>query len=238
VPRARDYLKILAGGWLVIVLATLASAGAAYAAQEYLPDRHYQASVLLMSQVAGDPATFAAYAGGMGANARIATYVGLAQSELVAERTVDQVPEAAMTPAQLAAATSATWLPGGVNRFGRPNSALLQVTVTDPEPARAAALVNAQAANLMSLSRELEWIQSAPTDPIQYTGPVAELVPVDAAKSASEVRPPVLKGVVVGAGVGFALSVVLVLLVGITRDTVLTPAQLDHIAKQAMSGNA
>ena len=34
------------------------------------------------------------------------------------------------------------------------------------------------------------------------------------------------------------LSVVLVLLVGITRDTVLTPAQLDHIAKQAMSGNA
>lgn len=238
VPRFRDYLKILAGGWVVILLATLASAGAAYGAQQLLRDRDYEASVLLMAQVAGDPATFSAYAGGMGANARIATYVGLAQSDLVARRTIDQIPGLGMTPEQLIAETSATWEPGGVNRFGRPNSALLRVKVTDPDPRRAVGLVNAVAANLMAISRELEWTQSQPTDPIQYTGPVAELVPVDAATTATRVPAPMLKGVAVGAGVGFALSMILVLAVGITRDRVLTPAQLDHIAKQAMSGNA
>ncbi len=223
---------------MIILLATLAAAGAAWAAQTYLPKREYTASSLLFAEVAGDPGTYSAFAGGMGANARIATYVGLAQSELVAQRTLRQLPDIHMTPAELIKGTSATWLPGGVNRFGRPNSALLQVTITDPDPQRAVVLVNRLSANLMALSGELEWIQSVPTDPIQYTGPVAELVAVDSAKNAAQVHPPVLKGVATGAGAGFALSVVLVLVVGTFRGAVLTPGQLKDIAKQAMSDKA
>lgn len=237
VPRARDYLRMLAGGWVVIALATLLSPAAAYGLQKVTWDRTYTASTLLFAQVAGDPGTFSAYFGGSAANARMATYVSLAQSAVVSRRTVDELG-LPMPADELAANTAAAWEPGGVSRFGRASSALLRVQVTGTDSDVTVQTVNALSAQLMRLTGELEWIEAKPTDPIQYTGPVAELVPVDAATSATEVQPPVLRTIAVAGGVGFALSVLLVLGVGIARDDVLSKGQLVQVANTATSGKA
>lgn len=234
VPRARDYLTILARGWVIILLATLLAPGAAYVVQKLTFDKGYTASALLFAQVAGDPGTYSAYAGGLGANARMATYSSLAQSRVISQRAIDETG-LPMTAEQLAASTTAAWEPYGINRFGMPSSVLLRVTVTGADPEQTVTAVNALAANLAKLSGELEWIQAEPTDAIQYTGPVAQLVPVDAAAAAHKVQPDVTNTLIIAAGVGFALSAVLVLAVGIARDNVLTRGQLVDVVNGTMS---
>lgn len=236
-PRARDYLTMLVKGWAIILLATLLAPGAAYLVQKLTWERSYTASTLLFAHVAGDPGTFSAYAGGLGANSRMATYVSLAQSPVISQRAIDELG-LPMTAQQLAASTTAAWEPYGINRFGRPSSVLLRVTVTGADPDQTVEAVNALSANLMQLSGELEWIEAEPTDPIQYTGPVAELMPVDVATVAHEVTPDVVNTLIVAAGVGFALSVVLVLAVGIARDNVLTRGQLVDVVNGTMSGKS
>lgn len=225
---------IVARGAVVIVTATLLSAGAGLLVSKLTYERTYTASALLFAQVAGDPGTYSAYAGGLGANSRMATYSSLAQSRVISQRAIDEAG-LPMTAEQLAASTSAAWEPYGMNRFGRPSSVLLRVNVTGTDPDQTVRAVNALARNLMQLSGELEWIQAEPTDPIQYTGPVAELVPVDAAKVAHENRPDTTNTLIVAAGVGFALSLVLVLAVGLARDNVLTRGQLVNVVNVAMS---
>ncbi|MGU3500198.1 YveK family protein [Mycobacterium sp. C31M] len=235
VPRVRDYLTILAKGWAIILLATLLAPGAAYLVQKLTWERSYTASALLFASVAGDPGTYSAYAGGLGANSRMTTYSALAQSRVISQRAIDEAG-LPMTAEQLAADTSATWEPYGINRFGRPSSVLLRVTVAGADADTTVKAVNALARNLMQLSGELEWIQAEPTDAIQYTGPVAELIPVDAATTAHAVEPDVTNTLIVAAGVGFALSTVLVLAFGIARDNVLTRGQLVDVVNVTMSG--
>lgn len=234
-PRARDYLTILARGWVIILVATLLSPAVAFGVQKLTWERSYTASVLLFAQVAGDPGTYSAYAGGIGANSRMATYVSLAQSSVISQRAIDQLG-LPMTAGELVANTTAAWEPYGMSRFGRPSSALLRVQVTGTDPDTTIETVNALASNLIKMSGELEWTEAEPTDPIQYTGPAAELVPVDPATEAQEVRPDVTRTLAVAAGIGFALSVVLVLVVGLTRDRVLTGGQLTQVANVTMTG--
>lgn len=236
-PRARDYLTILARGWIVILVATLLSPAVAFGVQKLTWERSYTASVLLFAKVAGDPGTYSAYAGGIGATSRMATYVSLAQSSVISQRAIDQLG-LPMTAGELVANTTAAWEPYGMSRFGRPSSALLRVQVTGTDPDTTIETVNAVASNLMKMSGELEWTEAEPTDPIQYTGPAAELVPVDPATEAHEVRPDVTRTLAVAAGIGFALSLVLVLAVGLTRDRVLTGGQLTQVANQTMTGKS
>lgn len=236
VPRPRDYLTMLRRAWLAILLATLLSAGAAVAAT-LLHKPGYVATARLFATVAGDPGTFAAYAGGMGANARIPTYLQLATSTQVTQRVIDDL-ELSTTPEELATHISGTWEPFGVSRFGRPVSALLQLQVTASDPKAAVEIVNAVAGNLVVVSRELKWTQSKPTDEIQYTGAAAELVPVDQAKAAQRQRPSVLRPALVGGGIGLAVSVLIMLAAAISRDAVATRGQLNHIVKTARQINA
>ncbi|ANE81789.1 hypothetical protein A7U43_23160 [Mycobacterium adipatum] len=233
-PRARDYLTILAKGWIVILVATLLAPAAAFGLHKLTAERSYTASVLLFAQVAGDPGTYSAYAGGIGANSRMSTYVSLAQSTVISERTIETLG-LPLTPSELAANVTAAWEPYGVSRFGRPSSALLRVKVTGTDPQTTIDTVNTLASVLMKMSGELEWIEAKPTDPIQYTGPVAELVAVDPATVVHEVQPDITNILLVAAGVGFALSVVLVLAFGLARDEVLTPGQLRQVANSFTS---
>jgi len=234
VPRARDYLRIAARGWVIILVATLLAPAAAFGFQKLTAERSYTASVLLFAQVAGDPGTYSAYAGGIGANSRMSTYVSLAQSSVISERTIEQLG-LPLAPSELAAKVTAAWEPYAMSRFGRPSSALLRVGVTGTDPQTTIDMVNTLASVLMKMSGELEYIEAKPTDPIQYTGPVAELVAVDPATVAHEVQPDVTNTLLVATGVGFALSLVLVLAFGLARDEVLTGGQLRQVANSYTS---
>ena len=234
-PRVRDYVWMVVRAWPFILVVTLLSAGAALVAVHQRPAT-YSASALAFATVAGDPSTFSQYYGGMGARVRMPSYVELAKSRSVAERAIDAI-DSTVTPEDLSSRVWAAWVPDGVDLRGRPSSALLRITVTSDDPDEAVREVNAVGGTLVELSKELEWYESAPTDDIHYTGAVAELLPIGAATTAHKDVTPVLEPVSMGAGVGLAVGVVIMLGVGIGRDTLMTRGQLDHVAKLAKRPN-
>jgi capsular polysaccharide biosynthesis protein len=224
VPTVRDYLRILASGWLVILCATMLSAGAVVGVQQLLREPTYVASVQVFAVVPGDAGVKAAYEGGRGATTRIDTYAELARSRLVTERTIDEVG-LNITPSALAERISVTSTPGDLSRFARPMSALMRVEVIGDNPDTTVATANALAKNLTSASREVEWTDS---------GPGAELVLVDDAESAHRGGPSLVKNLAVGGSLGLVLSVVMVLALGIARGTVLDRGQVDHVVSQTI----
>jgi capsular polysaccharide biosynthesis protein len=226
---------MLARTWPMILVASLLSAGAALAAVETRPPT-YTASALAWATVAGDPSTFSLYYGNMGAKLRMPGYVQMAESTAVARRAVQEL-DVTTTPEDLASRVSAEWVPGGADERGRASSALMRITVTSDNPEAAVEEVNAVGGNLVSMTQELEWYESEMTDDIQYKGPVAESLPVGAAQSAQEVATPVLGPLAIGAGVGLAVSALIMLAVQIARDTLTTRAQLNNIAKLATQRN-
>ncbi len=219
----------------MILVATLLAPAAAFGIQKLTPERQFTASVLLFAQVAGDPGTYSAYAGGIGANSRMSTY-GVAGAVLGDQRADHRAT-------RIAAGAERTRGQGD-RRPGSPTACLpvrqavvgaAAGGVTGTDPQTTIDTVNTLASVLMKMSGELEYVEAKPTDPIQYTGPVAELVAVDPATVAHEVQPDVTNTLLVATGVGFALSLVLVLAFGLARDEVLTGGQLRRVASSATS---
>ena len=86
-PRAADYGLALLRWWPVILCAVVLSAAAAAAVTSVKAPK-FAASAQVFAVVTGDAGVPAAYQGGRGAVARMSTYQALAQSELVAERSI------------------------------------------------------------------------------------------------------------------------------------------------------
>ena len=135
---------------------------------------------------------------------------------VVLQRTIDQL--------RLDTTTGA--LAGDVVAVIAPKSVVLDLTVTAPEASRAVDTVNALGGNLARLTQEVE-----STD----DGPAAELVPVGGATGAQRVPTSILDALIVGGGIGFALSAVLVLARALIRDRAVHRSQLDNFVEQAIS---
>jgi capsular polysaccharide biosynthesis protein len=215
VPRGRDYLHILRSGWLIVLCATLLSAGAACQA---LAARApiFTATARLFVVVPGTAGTRSAMEGSRGALSRMETYAALATSPQVTSRAVDSA-ELNESPGHLAGRVSSAVAPG---------SALLDVSVTGGDPANAQAAANAVASSLIQVSRELE---------SSDTGPVADLVVVDGAVTAQSIRGSLSRYLLLGGSIGLALSVILVLARGVRRGIVLDRGQIDHVTAETLT---
>lgn len=220
VPRIRDYLRMLARGWVVIVCATLLSAGAGVLVARYLQDPEYVATTRVFAVVPGDAQTHAAYEGNRGASVRIQTYAQLATSTIVTQRTIDELG-LAETPEELAEHITTTSTPDTLSRFSYPLSVLLDVKVSGNDPDRTVDVANAVTRNLIAASEELEWNESE-------SGP--GLVLVDEAKTAPRVTESLLSVAGVGAAWGLALSALALMAVGAFGDRVLNRDQIEYVA--------
>jgi capsular polysaccharide biosynthesis protein len=222
VPRVRDYLRILARGWLVILSATVLSAVAVVAFERYVQAPVYVASTQLFAVVPGDAMVHAAYEGNRGSAVRSETYAQLATSTIVTQRTIDELglPD---TPAQLAERISVRPVPDTLSQFAYPLSVLLNVQVSGSDADGTVDVANAVARNLSAATQELEWTGTE-------SGP--SLLIVDEAKSATEAHPSLLSSASIGGGIGFAVSCLVILGLGIGRDRVLSRDQLAHITDQ------
>ena len=222
VPRVRDYARIVARGWLVILTATVLSAVAVVAYERYLQAPVYVASTQLFAQVPGDAMVHSAYEGNRAGEVRIETYTQLAKSTIVTLRTIDELglPD---TPAQLAKRITVKSVPDTLSQFAYPLSVLLNVQVSGSNKDGIVDVANAVARNLSAATQELEWTGTE-------SGP--SLVIVDEAKSASVAHPPLLTNASIGGGIGFALSCLVILGLGIGRDRVLSREQLAFITDQ------
>lgn len=226
VPRVRDYLRMVAHGWLVILVATLLSAAAVVASDRYLQDPVYAASTQLFAVVPGDAQTHSAYEGNRGSTVRIQTYAQLAVSTIVTQRAIDELglPD---TPAELAKRISVRSVPDTLSRFSYPLSVLISVQVTGNDPNRTVEVANAVARNLVAASQELEWSGSE-------SGPA--LVLIDDAKSATNAGRSWLSNAAIGAAIGLIFSCLAVIAIGVRRDKVLTREQLGYVAKRSAGG--
>ena len=146
----RDYLRALREQWLVVVLAVLL--GLAGAASVYFfKAREYTAQLTMYVSSQGADTTQAAFQGAQLSQDRVASYTELLTSPRVTSDVIDRLrlPESTDELAKKMTATS------------KLDSVLLDVTVTDPDPARAANIVNAIGQVFPDLVAELE----RPTNP-------------------------------------------------------------------------
>jgi capsular polysaccharide biosynthesis protein len=226
VPRVRDYLRMLARAWPVLLVATILSGAAVVASDRYVLDPVYAASTQLFTVVPGDAQTHSAYEGNRGGTVRISTYAQLAVSTIVTQRSIDELG-LSDTPAQLAKRISVRSVPDTLTRFAYPMSVLINVQVTGSDPKSTVDVANAVGRNLSAASQELEWSGTE-------SGP--SLVLIDQATTATNVGRPWYTNAGIGAVVGLIFSCLAVIAIGVRRDEVLSREQLGHIAKQSASG--
>jgi capsular polysaccharide biosynthesis protein len=229
VPRVRDYVRMLAHGWLVILCATALSTVAAVLADRYLQDPVYVAETRVFAVVPGDAQTRAAYEGNRGASVRMRTYAQMATSTIVTQRTIDELG-LQQTPEELAARITVDSVPDTLSPFALPMSVLLRVQVSGSDPDDAVTTANEVTRNLIAASQEVEWNGAD-----NQSGP--NLVLIDQATSAHASGGSWLEAAGSGAALGLVLSCLAVLATGARRDAILNGGHLAHVADEANGGD-
>lgn len=140
-----DYLRTFRRFWWLVVVATLIGAGVGYATI-LMTTPQYQSTARLFVTTQSGTSVGDAYQNNLFSQERVVSYAGLATSEQVSARAVDQL-KIPITADQLRSKITATPVPKTV---------LLDVTASDPDPATAQTYANAVADQLVQLVSELE----------------------------------------------------------------------------------
>ena len=200
----RDYLRILRRRWRLIV-ACLVLAVAAAAVVTFRTTPQYQSSAQLFVSTSSSSSTDA-YQGSLFSTQRVASYADLVGGQELAERVISSLG-LDVGPGELSAKVSASAVPETV---------LLDISVTDPDPQTAQSLAQAYSRELADLVAELE------TPPGQ-TEPVLKATIVDAADlPGSPVSPQPLRNLGLAAVLGLLLGFGIAVLREILDTTVKT----------------
>ena len=199
VPKVGRYLLLLARSWWVIVLATVLSAGAGWLVWHNDPTWVAATRVLVVTPGGAQPPD--AYYGNLSARTR-------AQSTQVTGRAIDQF-ELQETPETLAEKIIA--VPS--------ETALVELRVEGDSPEAAQDAANSITGNLIAVLNEIEALDKGGT----------ELLWIDQATYASDGRPSKWRSMAMGAGVGLAWSVVIVLAYRLLVGTVFDRDQLRRV---------
>jgi capsular polysaccharide biosynthesis protein len=205
-PRIRDYLMILRDGWVVILCATLVSAGVGFLCWRFASPV-YVSSAKLFVTAPGSATTLDAYYGELIAVPRAATYQQLARSSQVTSRTIEQLG-LAETSEELAA--NITVPPT--------TSVLLDVVVTGTDAQRTQEVASAVAANMISLSREIASVDTVNT----------QLMLVDDAGPAQR-QGSMWMSILIATAIGLVLGIVSISARGLLEDRLLARGQVDHV---------
>jgi capsular exopolysaccharide synthesis family protein len=194
----KDYLRIFRRYWWVVVLAVLIGAGSGFATTRLMtPD--YQSTARLFVATQHGTSVTDAYQNNLFSQERVVSYAGIATSEQVAMRAVDQL-KASISPSDLREKVTAK---------PEEKTVLLDVSVSDPDPARAQEYANAVSDQLVGLVGELETSRRGGS-------PAAGLVLVDEANYPTEpVGLSPLMRTALGAAGGLVAGIILAVLIGI-----------------------
>jgi capsular polysaccharide biosynthesis protein len=213
VPRPRDYLTLLAQGWVVVLITTALSIGAGWLAWR-TAEPEYQSTAGVFIVTPGGATAQDAYYGSLNSGSRISTFQELAHSTLLTSRVIDEL-DLSETPEELADQIGVIGIP----------PAVLAISVVGDDPNRTVEVTNAVTMGMVDLSKELASVDtSAP-----------ELALVDDAGPAIR-RGSLRQNLLIGGGVGFALSAVLVIASGLVRDRIAGRSQAAHILAEENSG--
>jgi len=213
VPRVRDYLRIVARYWVVVVIATAVSVAAGWLAHR-TTDPSYQATTRLIVVAPASAEVFDAYYGHLAAAGRAVSVGQLATNPQVAKRTIDQLG-LDETPAEVIKRITPVV-----------RDAVVEITVTGDSPELARDTANSVMYNLVAITDEVADLEKSGTD----------VVVVDGASGVADHRAPLERYLELGGLLGFGLSVVLVIAFGRARGSVLAEDQVAHIVGETVAG--
>ena len=211
----RDYLRIIRRRWLLITLCTLVVVGAA-AGLTYTATPQY-ASTAQLNISTPESSLDAAYQGTLTSQQKVQTYATLITGTLIAQRVIDKLDLKDESAKALAAQVSSSV---------DPETTLLNVTVTDPSPGRAADLVGAIADEFVAYVPEIESTQT----PIKATVTGEPEVPT------SPVSPRPVRNLGLALVLGLMLGVGLAVLRDILDTTVKSGHTLTEVTGLALLG--
>ena len=198
----RDYIRILRKSWVLIVLLTLVAVGAAsvYSIVQ-TPQYSATSTVVIFTQSSGSTADLAQ--GNSFSVARVKTYSALVTTPIVLLPVV----------ASLELGITADELEKKVEASAQLDTSIIDITVTDTDPVRAADTANAVSASLALVVEDIETPDTTDaTSPVKLTRAQQATVPT------IPVSPNVPLNIALGALVGLALGVGLAVL----RETLET----------------
>jgi capsular polysaccharide biosynthesis protein len=215
VPRPADYLRMLRDSWIVIVCATVLSVGAGWLARQ-TSEPVYQAGTRIFVVTPGGAVEPDVWLGGRSAMGRAFSIQQLAQNPQVAKRTIDQL-DLNKTPADLAKSITAVVHNSELDIYVNGSKG------DDAELTRN--IANSVTYNLIELSREMADLDKSDSD----------VVLLDAASGVSDRRSSLTRYLLLGGLLGFGLSVIGVVAVGLVRDKVLGGRHIAHIVDETVA---
>lgn len=204
----RDFLATMRRSVVLIVLCTIVSAGIA-AVITYRLEPQYQSSARVFVSAA-QAETSAAYAGGLLSEQRVAGYVELVESKLLAKRVQDQLGLVGK-PEEVADSVEASAVG---------ETSVLQITVTEDSAEVAQELTQAYADQLVEISLDIE------TPPGDESSPIKATIIDPASLQPAAVFPKPALNVGLAGIFGLAVGMVLALLREILDNTVKTEEDL------------
>jgi capsular exopolysaccharide synthesis family protein len=215
-----DYLRAFTRFWWLIVVAVVVGAGIGYVTM-LTSTPQYQSTARLFVTTQSGTSVGDAYQNNLFSQERVVSYAGLATSEQVAARAIDQL-KMPIGPDELRSKIIATPLPKTV---------LLDITVTDADPGLAQTYANAVADQLVQLVSELETSRRGGT-------PAAGAILLDDANyPTSAAGMGLLTAVGLGAAGGLVIGLLLAALLAASDSRLRARESVDAIAPSRSLGN-
>lgn len=212
VPRLKDYGRMLRASWSLILAATVLSLAGAWLATSLVAPT-YTASTRVFVTAPGPTTTRAAQEGNRSSMMRVESYVQLTTSEQVLRRVIVELG-LPMGPDELKQDVVVSPVPA---------SALFDITAVAESGEQARDIANALATNLIQLVEEID---------LGANGPVSNVTLIDAAAVPEEEEEALVGNLIVGGGMGFVVSCVLVIASGVWRDAVDHRDEVEHIFEE------
>lgn len=214
-----DYVRIFRRLWWVLLAAVVIGAIVGGVTQLFHKDQYTSTARLFVTTQSGT-SVGDAYQNNQFSQERVFSYAGLATSEQVAARAIDQL-KASITADELRAKITAVPLPQTV---------LLDVTAKDSDPATAQLYANAIADQLVSVTNELETSRRGGES-------AAGAILVDDASFGAKVKStgPVTGAILGGLG-GLVVGVILAVVLGVSDTRVRRSERIEDVTGNALIG--
>ncbi|MGB8404121.1 MAG: Wzz/FepE/Etk N-terminal domain-containing protein, partial [Mycobacterium sp.] len=214
-----DYARIFRRLWWVVLLC-LAIGAAAGAASMLFHTTQYSSTARLFVTTQSGTSVGDAYQNNLFSQERVFSYAGLATSEQVAARAVDQL-KASITADELRAKITAVPLP---------QSVLLDVTAKDSDAATAQLYANAVADQLVNVTTELETSRRGGES-------AAGAILVDDASFGTPVKSTgLVMRIVLGAFGGLVVGIIVAVILGVSDSKVRRRERIEDVTNSALIG--
>lgn len=214
----RAYLGVLRRRWIIVVACLVAGAAVGVLFILRATPQYASTARLFVSTPGSDTANTQAYQGGLFSQQRVTSYADLIKGSTVAERVLDRV----------GSSESPTSLVGQITAKAAPDTVILEVTVTDPDPARAQLLAQTTAEVFAEYVGELESSDDPSRSPIKANIVDAAGLPT------SPVSPRPLITIGLGALIGLLVGLAAAWLRETLDTTIKSP---DTLAETAGAGS-